>query len=106
MRNFFFLFIAVLFFISCGDSKNDHHLQAMALHQDSLEKRHAPKTTLHNVQYNCAVDSKQTPYHGTLKTAVSWDDKKGKNILIIAERPQYFWNDENKAIGKYAEDPD
>jgi hypothetical protein len=61
---------------------------------------------LHNVQYNCAVDSKQTPYHGTLKTAVSWDDKKGKNILIIAERPQYFWNDENKAIGKYAEDPD
>ncbi len=106
MRNFFYLFFALLCFTSCGNGKDEQHSKTIAAHHDSLENKHNPEKSLQHVQYNCPVDSKQTPYHGTLKTAVSWEDKKGKNILIIAERPQYFWKDENKSIGKYCDDPD
>ncbi|HET6992122.1 MAG TPA: hypothetical protein VFJ43_12390, partial [Bacteroidia bacterium] len=60
MKNFFFLFISILFFISCENPGNDPHLKTMALHQDSMENSHNRKTTLLNVNYNCPVDSKLT----------------------------------------------
>jgi hypothetical protein len=101
-----FAFLLLLLFTSCGEKQKPVHIKEMAAKQDSLSNIQDNKKTIHHLQYNYPIDAKLTAYHGTIKASAAWEDKKGKNILIITERPQYFWQDENKSMEKFAEDPD
>jgi len=56
------------------------------------------------VNYSFKPDSKLTPYRGKLVTAANWKDANGENIIIISNRPQYFWKEENPEMGKFVKD--
>ncbi|MDQ3111257.1 MAG: hypothetical protein M3R17_15315 [Bacteroidota bacterium] len=91
-----FLFAACLYSCTAADKKETPGTDTVA-----VQEKHA---FVSDVNYACTINNDSTPYHGTLKASVCWNDGKGKNVLVIAERPQYFWRDENKAMGKLAPD--
>jgi hypothetical protein len=98
-----FYFIC-LFFIACGNQQEVNDAKVPASKIDSLKQVVDSPKIVRNIKFDSVVNPDSIPYHGKLKTAVEWEDANGKNILIICERPQYFWADENPSIGKYCQD--
>lgn len=98
--------LLVLFTIACNPGTNPDGTEQSSNPDSAKTDSLNHAVPLSHIVYNCPVDKKATPYQATLKQSVSWEDSRGKNILIITERPQYFWKEENPAIGKYCDSPE
>ncbi|GAB4150969.1 MAG: hypothetical protein Fur0041_23320 [Bacteroidia bacterium] len=79
----------------------------MGCQPEKKENKTTPETVLpaethHTVtgaDYMYRPDIGKTPWEGDLYAAVSWNDKRGTNVLIVSGLPQYFWKDYKKELG-------
>jgi len=102
-----FIFCTLIFLFACTQPPEQKAGLLKSITPATLAK--STTTTLwldKSITYNYTPDSKLTPWQGTFKEAVYWKDKRGENIFIISELPQYFWKEIKPGMRKYVEDKD
>lgn len=107
----YFAIAIVLFLgISCSnensESKNNGAENENASRDEQLENVSTDAPELKDLKFDVDIDSKETSFKGEIVASASWKDGRGKNILIISEKPQYFWKEENPSMGKLCKDPE
>jgi hypothetical protein len=110
MRNILFITVLITLF-SCGNKdteneKKEKNRNSELKNENTSENTEQEKTRITDLSFDIKIDEKQTSFKGEIVASASWNDARGKNILIISEKPQYFWNEENPAMRKLCKDPE
>jgi hypothetical protein len=110
IKSYLPLFLASLLLVACNNNKESAKEKEKIVTDISTTEIDTAITiqtaTLDSiaVNYSFKPDSKLTPYRGKLVTAANWKDANGDNIIIISNRPQYFWKKEKPEMGKFVKD--
>lgn len=104
------LILTLTLAVSCGNkgSENDNkkNTDSETKKDDPSEKPAEEKTGVSDLRFDIKIDDKQTSFKGKVVASASWNDARGKNILIVSEKPQYFWEEENPSMRKLCKDPE
>jgi len=103
-----FLFSIPLFLLfSCGESTTESASNT----NDKTDSTSTEEVTkelkeLSEINYNFEVDKKETAFKGDVIASAEWSDARGKNIMIISQIPQYYWEEEKPEMKKLSKDPE
>lgn len=103
MRQFIFA-LPVLLLFSCGESTSEKDAKSDKK-TDSTETETKEVKELSKINFEAEIDKKATPFQGDVLANASWEDARGKNIMIISQIPQYYWEEEKPEMKKLTQDP-
>lgn len=98
--------IPVILLFSCGESSTENNSNSKdKTDSTSSDPESAEIKELSEVNYNIEIDAKTTAYKGEILASAEWNDARGKNIMIISQIPQYYWEEEKPEMKKLTTDP-
>lgn len=99
-----FLIAAAFGFTGCGNNdKKTGSPPDSGEKKDSVSAEAPVPAGMSEVKYDCETDEL---FKGTKVASACWNDRRGKNLVVISQKEQYSWKEENPSMKKYAESED
>ncbi len=99
--------LPVLLLFSCGETSSEKNSTTdNKTDTSSTESESTEIKELSEINYDTNIDEKATPIKGEVISTANWYDARGKNIMIISQIPQYYWEEEKPEMKKLTTDPE
>lgn len=99
--------VPVLLLFSCGESSTEKNSKSSDKTDSTTSDTESEIVKeLSEINYEVDIDEKATPFKGEMTASASWNDARGKNIMIISQIPQYYWEEEKPEMKKLSKDPE